>query len=53
MNEKQKTRLGREALLEILSIVQNGLMNQIDISESLRQLEFENDSGVLKLVKGE
>ncbi len=38
-------RLGREALLEIVALVQDGIFNGRDISENLRQLDLEPSRG--------
>lgn len=36
-------KLSKEALIEIMSIVQNGLLHGEDISENLRALDFDAD----------
>lgn len=43
-------KLSPEVLLEIMSIVQSGLLHQTDVSESLRELDLSIDEDSLLLV---
>lgn len=37
-------KLGKTVLIEIVSIVQKGLLHGVDISQQLREVEFEIDN---------
>lgn len=40
-------KLSKEVLLEIVDIVRDGLLNNKDISENLRQLDLEEKTGAI------
>jgi len=50
-------KLGTDVLIEIMSIVQKGLMGQIDVSQQLRELDLKvqketvQDPGILLLTE--
>ena len=42
-------RLGPDVLVEIVSIVQHGLLGQVDVSDALRKVDLVDRDGVLGL----
>lgn len=44
-------KLGKTALLEIVNIVQEGLVKGVDISQRLRDLDLEEKEGALETSK--